>query len=316
VDRPAVALVLVSHSRALAEGAAELAGQMAPDVLLLPAGGTDDGRLGTGFDVVSGAIEQAVSEGRSAVLLTDLGSALLTAESVLEMADADVVARVRLADAPFVEGAVAAAVAAQDGAALEDVADAARAAALTFGGAARHPDAPAGAGEGGETSGWAARERGAAGEQTGTPGAAGSPGALRTQAAGVAAGGRPAAPAQTAEPRHAPDAHVATGMGPEAGADRSGATGGGGTGMPTARGTAVLRNRFGLHARPAAHLARTAAAFRSAIEVNGVDVRSVLSLVSLGAVGGTHLVVTATGADAPTAVRAIVAELEEGFGEA
>ena len=42
--RPAVALVLVSHSRALAQGAAELAGQMAPGVLLVAAGGMDGRR--------------------------------------------------------------------------------------------------------------------------------------------------------------------------------------------------------------------------------------------------------------------------------
>ena len=120
-----VALVLVSHSRALAEGAAELAGQMAPGVLLVAAGGMDGGGLGTSFDAIETALATATADGRSAVVLTDLGSAVLTTESVLEFADDDVAARVRIADAPFVEGAVAAAVLASTGAGLAAVSSAA-----------------------------------------------------------------------------------------------------------------------------------------------------------------------------------------------
>ena len=130
-----VALVLVSHSRALAAGAAELAGQMAPDVLVLPAGGTSDGRLGTGFDVVEAAVLRAGTAPAGAVLLTDLGSAAMTAETVLEVLserDASLLSRFRMVDAPFVEGAVAAAVAAQSGADLEEVARAAAGAAGFF----------------------------------------------------------------------------------------------------------------------------------------------------------------------------------------
>lgn len=128
-----VALVLVSHSRALAEGAAEVAGQMAPGVLVVPAGGTDDGGLGTGFALVEAAVRTATADGRDAVVLTDLGSAVLTTESVLELAEPDLAARVRLADAPFVEGAVAAAVTAHGGADAAAVLASAEAAAHSFG---------------------------------------------------------------------------------------------------------------------------------------------------------------------------------------
>ena len=128
-----VALVLVSHSRALAEGAVEVAAQMAPGVRLVAAGGTDDGGLGTSFDRVDAALRDATADGRSAVVVADLGSAVLTAESVLELMDEDVAARVRLADAPFVEGAVAAAVTAHGKADLATVLDSAQAAAGTFG---------------------------------------------------------------------------------------------------------------------------------------------------------------------------------------
>ncbi|WP_233549728.1 dihydroxyacetone kinase phosphoryl donor subunit DhaM [Cellulomonas rhizosphaerae] len=120
-DVARVALVLVSHSHDLAAGAVELAGQMAPGVLLVPVGGTPDGQLGTDFDGIERAFAQATADGRSAVVLMDLGSAVLTAESVLDLADEDLVARVRLADAPFVEGAVAAAVTAHGGADLDAV---------------------------------------------------------------------------------------------------------------------------------------------------------------------------------------------------
>ncbi|MCC2321916.1 dihydroxyacetone kinase phosphoryl donor subunit DhaM [Cellulomonas xiejunii] len=128
-----VALVLVSHSRALAEGAVEVAAQMAPGVRLVAAGGTDDGGLGTSFDRVDAALRDATGDGRSVVVVADLGSAVLTAESVLELMDEDVAARVRLADAPFVEGAVAAAVTAHGKADLATVLDSAQAAAGTFG---------------------------------------------------------------------------------------------------------------------------------------------------------------------------------------
>ena len=55
-----VAFVIVSHSDKLAEGVVDLAGQMARDVQLRAAGGTDDGRIGTSFDKVSAAAEQKI----------------------------------------------------------------------------------------------------------------------------------------------------------------------------------------------------------------------------------------------------------------
>ncbi len=118
-----VRLVVVSHSAKIADGAAELAAQMAPDVLILPAGGTDDGRIGTSLEKVMAALEQA--DGDGVVVLTDLGSAVMTAESAAEFA-ADP-GSVVIADAPLVEGLVAAAVAAQAGADAAAVKDAAEA---------------------------------------------------------------------------------------------------------------------------------------------------------------------------------------------
>ncbi|MDR6439261.1 PTS hybrid protein [Paenarthrobacter nicotinovorans] len=125
-----VGIVVVSHSSKIAEGAVELAGQMAPDVELVAAGGTEDDRIGTSLEKVLAAVEQSLvdSGGDGVVVLADLGSAVMTAESAMEFAsDPDAV---RLADAPLVEGLVAAAVAAQGGAGVEDVCKAAEAVAF------------------------------------------------------------------------------------------------------------------------------------------------------------------------------------------
>jgi len=123
-----VSIVVVSHSEKIADGAVELAAQMAPDVMILPAGGTDDGRIGTSLEKVLGALERVSGQaaGDGTVVLTDLGSAVMTAESALEFLENP--ARVLLADAPLVEGLVAAAVAAQGGADVQAVRKAAEAA--------------------------------------------------------------------------------------------------------------------------------------------------------------------------------------------
>lgn len=119
-----VRLVVVSHSAKIADGAVELAAQMAPDVMILAAGGTDDGRIGTSLEKVLAALEQAAG-GSGVVVLTDLGSAVMTAESAVEFA-ADPES-IHLADAPLIEGLVAAAVSAQTGAGAETVKEAAEA---------------------------------------------------------------------------------------------------------------------------------------------------------------------------------------------
>jgi PTS hybrid protein len=234
-----VALVLVSHSARLAEGARELAAQMAPEVLIVVAGGDGAGGLGTSFDLVEEALTAATADGRSAVVLTDLGSAVLTTESVLELLDEDVAARVHLADAPFVEAAVAAGVTAAGGAPVGEVLGAAVAAGAGF---------PHGAG------------------------------------AGAVEPSVPPAP-------HSDD-HA---------------------GVITAR--VLVRNPMGLHARPAAVLARMMAGFDAAVQVDGVNGASVLELMQLGATQGHTLEVAASGPQARVAVDAFVGAVEEGFGE-
>lgn len=106
------ALVIVSHSQTLARGVVELAVQMAPDVPLLAAAGTADGGIGTSYDRIEAAVSEARAKGLEVVVFTDLGSATMTVESVLEFyADEPVY----FADAPLVEAVVAGAVTAQQG---------------------------------------------------------------------------------------------------------------------------------------------------------------------------------------------------------
>ncbi|TMD04107.1 MAG: phosphoenolpyruvate--protein phosphotransferase [Chloroflexi bacterium] len=117
-----VGIVLVSHSSELARGLAEVAAQVAgPEVRVEPAGGGPDGSLGTSGDVVREAIARA-DAGAGVVVLADLGSAVLTVRHLLKT---ELNGQVRLVDAPFVEGAVSAAVTSAAGAALDDVARAA-----------------------------------------------------------------------------------------------------------------------------------------------------------------------------------------------
>ena len=108
-----VRLVLVSHSPQIAEGTAELVRQMAGEVEVAAVGGDADGGFGTDPERIKAAIENLDADG--ALIFMDLGSAVLSAETVLEMLSSENRERVRLVDAPFVEGAFAAGVEASTG---------------------------------------------------------------------------------------------------------------------------------------------------------------------------------------------------------
>ncbi len=120
-----IGVVVVSHSRQLAEAAVELASEMmsaAQRPVVRVAAGLADGSTGTDATAVSAAIEEADS-GAGVLVLVDLGSALLSAELACELVDPDLAARVRISSAPFVEGLVTALVTASSGAGLERVAE-------------------------------------------------------------------------------------------------------------------------------------------------------------------------------------------------
>jgi PTS hybrid protein len=118
-----IGIVLVSHSAQLAAGLRELLAQIGSDrVPVATAGGTADGGLGTSYDRIVAAIAEA-DRGAGVIVLPDLGSSVLTTLAVLEDHPRP---DVLMVDAPFVEGAVAAAVTAAAGADLAAVAEAAR----------------------------------------------------------------------------------------------------------------------------------------------------------------------------------------------
>ncbi|MER7706058.1 dihydroxyacetone kinase phosphoryl donor subunit DhaM [Kitasatospora sp. NPDC097605] len=113
-----VGIVLVSHSAALAGGLKDLLAELASDeVRVVVAGGTEEGGLGTSYELIARAVAEA-DGGAGVAVLPDLGSSVLTAVTVLEDEPRPGVV---LVDAPFVEGAVAAAVTASTGAALAEV---------------------------------------------------------------------------------------------------------------------------------------------------------------------------------------------------
>jgi phosphocarrier protein FPr len=256
-----VGLVLVSHSAKLVEGTAELAAQMAgPEARIAVAGGLDQpGRpLGTDATLVERAIEQVWSEDGVLVLM-DLGSAVLSAELALELLPEDRRGRVLLTEAPLVEGAVAAAVAAGLGEPLEKVAGEAR-------------------------------------------------GGLAAKVAHLAPATCP--PGAETEPLRDPPVQAPPAAGRPARA------------APQVGLRLAITSRFGLHARPAAALVRTAAAFDADVTVespNGgrgpVSARSLNAVATLGVRHGEEIVVRASGPQADEALAAIRRLADDGFGD-
>jgi len=232
--RPMVGIVIVSHSAKLATGVRELAAEMAgPDVKLELAGGlAEAGALGTDAVLVAEAIGRADS-GDGVLVLMDLGSAVLSAETALDFLTPEQREHVVLCEAPLVEGAVAAAVAARLGEPLAKVAEEAR-------------------------------------------------GGLQGKSAQLGAE-EPAAP---------------------------------GTGqVPLEPGLTLrlaIRNRLGLHARPAARFVQTAAGFDADVQVTNLTSgrgpasgRSLNGLATLGVRQGHMVLVSAHGPQAAAALAAL-----------
>ncbi len=89
--------------------------------------------------------------------------------------------------------------------------------------------------------------------------------------------------------------------------------------MSTVRREVEIRNRLGLHARPAAEFVRRAGEFESEIRVRKEDVevnaKSIMGVLMLAAEQGSVLGIEAEGADAEEAVDALVEIVRGGFGE-
>jgi phosphoenolpyruvate---glycerone phosphotransferase subunit DhaM len=116
-----VGIVVVSHSPKVAEGAVDMVRQMVgEEVPCAWAGGNPAGGLGTDVVRIKDAIERVWSEAGVAVLV-DLGGAEMNAEMAIEMLAPEQARRVRICNAPVVEGAVVAATEASGGSALDAV---------------------------------------------------------------------------------------------------------------------------------------------------------------------------------------------------
>jgi PTS hybrid protein len=116
-----VGLVLVSHSAEIADGLAKLVAQVAGrEVPIVAAGGGPDGTFGTDGGRVLEALSQAAGTA-GAVVLMDLGSSVLSVRAALAELPEETVALLRVADAPLVEGAIAAGVTASTGGSVDEV---------------------------------------------------------------------------------------------------------------------------------------------------------------------------------------------------
>ena len=112
-----VGIVVVSHIQRLAEGAVELAKMMAHEAKRAPAGGLEDGSAGTSFEKISAAVEEVYSDDGVAILM-DMGSAVMTAEMVIEAMDDK---KIIMLDGPVVEGTIVASLEAMMGTPLEEL---------------------------------------------------------------------------------------------------------------------------------------------------------------------------------------------------
>ncbi|WP_181985185.1 phosphoenolpyruvate--protein phosphotransferase [Nostoc sphaeroides] len=127
-----IGIVIVSHSKQLALGVRELAAQMVQgQVSIAVAAGIEDPEnpLGTDPIQVYEAIASVFSDDGVLVLM-DLGSALLSAEMAIEFLPEAQQQKVYLCEAPLVEGAIAAVVAAASGRDIHQVMAEARGALL------------------------------------------------------------------------------------------------------------------------------------------------------------------------------------------
>ena len=108
-------ITLVSHVPEIAEGLPQLLNQVAKDVPITKAGGTNDNDIGTSME----KIMQAFADNQADEILAfyDLGSAKMNLEMAIEMSDK----KVHLYDTAFLEGAYTAASLIQAGVNSEDI---------------------------------------------------------------------------------------------------------------------------------------------------------------------------------------------------
>lgn len=101
-------IIIVSHSEKVAEGVKDIAEQMnSGQVLIRAAGGAEDGRIGTNPVKIKEAIEEAKVADNILVFI-DIGSAVMGTETAIDMLEKSIREKVKIVDAPLVEGVLAA----------------------------------------------------------------------------------------------------------------------------------------------------------------------------------------------------------------
>ena len=108
-------ILLVSHIKDIADGLVTLLGQVAEDVTVKAAGGTEDGEAGTSFERISSVIDQFDEE--TVLCFYDLGSAKMNLELAIESSDKDLI----LLHTAFVESAYTAASLLEADVSIEDI---------------------------------------------------------------------------------------------------------------------------------------------------------------------------------------------------
>lgn len=108
-------ITIVSHVYEVANGLPRLLTQVAKDVPITTAGGTEDNDVGTSMEKIMNAFEE--NDADEILAFYDLGSAKMNLEMAIEMTDK----KVHLCDVALIEGAYTAATLLEAGVDLQEV---------------------------------------------------------------------------------------------------------------------------------------------------------------------------------------------------
>ncbi|MFH5699267.1 dihydroxyacetone kinase phosphoryl donor subunit DhaM [Streptococcus agalactiae] len=110
-----IGIIVVSHSKNIAQGVVDLISEVAKDFSITYVGGTEDGEIGTSFDQVQQIVEQ--NDKKTLLAFFDLGSAKMNLELVADFSEKNII----INSVPVVEGAYTAAALLQAGADLDSI---------------------------------------------------------------------------------------------------------------------------------------------------------------------------------------------------
>jgi len=102
-------LLVLSHGHKVAAAVEELVRELSPNTSVFSVGGTKDGAAGADYDGMQEKLNEALTLG-DVIILYDLGSTLMTIQTVMDELPEDELKKVHLSNAALVEGAIAASV--------------------------------------------------------------------------------------------------------------------------------------------------------------------------------------------------------------